>query len=101
MATMGVSKASLRGLRINERIAKMREQAAKFAPPTIKVAPKDETMRRLLQHPRAGGFRADGFAEWPDDLFTHRRIQDGDVKVVENEHSGGKPQHRKHEDSAA
>ena len=100
MATMGVSKASLRGLRMNERIEKMREQAAKVQRPTIKVTPKDDTMRKLLQHPKAGGFRADGSADWPNDRFTQRRIRDGDVTVAD-EHSGGKPEHRKHEDNAA
>jgi hypothetical protein len=97
---MGVSKASLRGLRMNERIEKMREQAAKVQRPTIKVTPKDDTMRKLLQHPKAGGFPVDGSADWPNDRFTQRRIRDGDVTVA-GEHSGGKPQHRKHEDNAA
>ena len=84
MATMGVSKASLRGLRMNERIEKMREQAAKVQRPTIKVTPKDDTMRKLLQHPKAGGFRADGSADWPNDRFTQRRIRDGDVTVADD-----------------
>ena len=103
MVTMGVSKASLRGLRMNERIAKMREQASKIQQRTVKVTPKDDTMRRLLQHPKAGGFRADGTAEWPDDRFTQRRIRDGDVTVEDGEHKSKPPQHshRRHEDNAA
>jgi hypothetical protein len=40
-------------------------------------------MRRLLKHPRAGGFRSEGSIEWPDDTFTRRRLRDGDVKLVE------------------
>jgi hypothetical protein len=108
MATVGVSKASLRGLRMNDRIKKMREEAAKVQRPTVKVTPKDDTMRRLLRHPRAGGFRKDGSAEWPDDRFTRRRIRDGDVIVVDNEqkakppsHSPPQHTHREHEDDAA
>lgn len=46
----------------------------------MKVWPKDDTMRRLLKHPSRGGFRSpEGPEEWPDDSFTYRRIQDGDV----------------------
>jgi hypothetical protein len=97
---MGVSKASLRGLRIDERIRKIREQANKVHRPTLKVTPKDDTLRRLLKHPRAGGFRAEGSAEWPDDRFTQRRIRDGDIKVEGNDHKP-KPSHRRHEDSSA
>ena len=100
MATMGVSKASLRGLRMDERIRKIREQANKVQRPTVKVTPKDETLRRLLKHPRAGGFRKEGSAEWPDDRFTQRRIRDGDVTVVGNDHKP-KPSHRQRDSSAA
>ena len=101
MATMGVSKASLRGLRFDERIRKMREQAVKAQRPTLKVTPKDDTLRRLLKHPRAGGFRKEGHAEWPDDRFTQRRIKDGDVTVESNNDHKPKPSHRRHEDSSA
>ena len=102
MVTMGVSKASLRGLRMNERIAKMREQAAKMQRRTVKVTPKDDTMRKLLQHPKAGGFRGNGSADWPSDRFTQRRIRDGDITVEDGEHkSKPPPSHRRHEDNAA
>jgi hypothetical protein len=91
---MGVSKASLRGLRTNERIKKMQE-ANKALQKSVHVTPANDTMRRLLTHPRAGGFGKEGGAEWPDDKFTHRRIKDGDVKVQEN-HERKPSTHRTH-----
>jgi hypothetical protein len=102
---MGVSKASLRGLRIDKRIEKIREQANKAHRPTVKVTPKNDTLRKLLRHPRAGGFRAEGSAEWPDDRFTQRRVKDGDVTVEKaepenHEHRGG-GRHRRHDEPSA
>ena len=48
---------------------------------TVRVTAANEDVRRLIKHPRAGGFQTDGSAEWPNDSFTARRIADGDVKV--------------------
>jgi hypothetical protein len=48
---------------------------------SVKVWPRDENVRRLLKHPFGMRFREtlnDG-VEWPDDLFTKRRIKDGSV----------------------
>jgi hypothetical protein len=45
----------------------------------MKVFPKNEDVRRVLYHPTAGKFRAEGPADWPDDEFTNRRIKDGDI----------------------
>jgi hypothetical protein len=47
----------------------------------MKVWPKNDDMRKLLRHPTGGAFSVDSSipAEWPDDSFTHRLIQDGDV----------------------
>ena len=42
-----------------------------------------EDMRRLLKHPKAGGFRSEGSIEWPDDDFTRRRIREGSLKGAE------------------
>lgn len=56
--------------------------------PGLRVEPRDETMRRLLKHPRAGGFRSDGSVEWPDDTFTYRRLKEGSIKL---EQSADKP----------
>lgn len=58
----------------------------------MKVMPKNDDMRKLLKHPTGGGFIADGPAEWPDDSFTHRRIRDGDVTVVEEKQAAQQPQ---------
>ncbi len=54
----------------------------------MKVFPKNDDVRRVLYHPAAGPFRAEGPAEWPDDAFTNRRIADGDVY----KEGGGDPQ---------
>jgi hypothetical protein len=57
--------------------------------PGIRVEPASgagftaEQMRRLLKHPRAGGFRSEGPIEWPNDTFTQRRLKEGSVKLVE------------------
>lgn len=79
---MGVSKASLRGLSIDQRMEKMREANK---PKTVRVTPVNDEMRRVLAHPQTGYFPAEGSMEWPDDGFTLRRIQDGDVKVEEEQ----------------
>ena len=55
-------------------------------PPGIRVEPKNEDIRRVLKHPRGMiAFRSEGSIEWPNDTFTHRRIRDGDVTVVNTE----------------
>ncbi len=92
---MAVSKASLRGLRMNERLEKMRE-ASKAAQKTVRVTPENDAMRRLLKHPHAGGFPKEGTAEWPDDRFTKRRIADGDITREEEKparHADKPPKH--------
>jgi hypothetical protein len=42
----------------------------------------EEQMRRLLKHPRAGGFRSEGPIEWPNDTFTQRRLKEGSVRLA-------------------
>jgi hypothetical protein len=73
---MGVSKAALRNLPIDQRMELM---AAANKPQVVKVVPANADIRRVLFHPRAGYFPADGAAEWPMDDFTFRRLRDGDV----------------------
>lgn len=61
--------------------------------PGIRVEPSDDPtgrkrwtaddMRRLLKHPRAGGFRSEGALEWPNDVFTQRRLKEGAIKAAE------------------
>jgi hypothetical protein len=47
------------------------------------VTPTSDDVRRLVKHPKAGGFQAEGGAEWPNDSFTARRVRDGDVTIEE------------------
>jgi len=64
--------------------------------PGVRVVPADDPtdkkrwtaddMRRLLRHPRAGGFRSEGSIEWPNDTFTQRRLRDGSVMLEAAEH---------------
>jgi hypothetical protein len=49
----------------------------------MKVNPKNDDVRRVLYHPAAGHFRAQGAADWPDDAFTNRRLKDGDITKEE------------------
>jgi hypothetical protein len=65
---------------MKDRVARMKKVHSK---PGVRVEPKNDDMRRLLKHPRAGGFRAEGSIEWPDDTFTRKRLRDGDIKLVE------------------
>jgi hypothetical protein len=78
---------------------RLRERAARkigtMKRPGIRVEPRDEDMRRLLRHEPSGiRFRSEGSVEWPDDIFTHRRIKDGSVRVVEeNKPRSGQTRH--------
>jgi hypothetical protein len=49
----------------------------------MKVWPKDDHIRKLIKHPAAGPFGAEGPADWPEDQYTTRRIADGDVTTEE------------------
>jgi len=73
--TAKFSKAALRGLRTRDRITAMQTAG----PPPVAVLPVDDDGRRLLKHPKGGGFPASGSALWPDDRFTKRRLADGSV----------------------
>jgi hypothetical protein len=68
------------GQRQREKVARIRTLQQR---PGLRVEPASDDMRRLLMHPRAGGFRSEGSIEWPDDTFTHRRLRDGSVKLAE------------------
>jgi hypothetical protein len=78
--------------RLQERIGRMREQRP---PAGVRVEPADdptgqnrwtaEGMRRLLKHPRAGAFRSEGAIEWPNDVFTQRRLREGSIKLAEEQ----------------
>jgi hypothetical protein len=45
----------------------------------MKVWPKNDDIRKYIKHPTARGFRKDGPADWPADVFTFRLLQDGDI----------------------
>jgi hypothetical protein len=93
------TKVSTPSQRMRERVARINKQKTR---PGIRVEPANDDMRRLLKHPRAGGFRSEGSMEWPDDTFTHRRLRDGDVKRVEakekdkDKDNNGKPKPTHH-----
>lgn len=61
----------------------------------MKVTPKNADIRKTLKHPTAGGFGAEGHAEWPDDTFTYRRIQDGDITAEPSDQSAEQPKSKK------
>jgi len=52
----------------------------------VRVVPKNADIRKYLKHPATRvGFLAEGAAEWPNDVFTKRRIRDGDVRIEQAE----------------
>jgi hypothetical protein len=67
--------------------------------PGVRVEPADDDMRRLLKHPTAGGFRAEGPIEWPNDTFTFRRLKEGSIKLIEEEkNKNGEGEEKPHEE---
>jgi len=81
-------------VRFSIPVQKMRDRAERMRKltmrPGIRVLPRDDDMRRLLKHPKAGGFRSEGSLEWPDDNFTQRRLRDGSV-ILESAQTAAKP----------
>jgi hypothetical protein len=69
----------VRGQRMRQRMERLRAASR----PAIQVVPSNDKMRRLLRHPHAGGFRAEGGAAWPNDRFTKRRLADGSIQREE------------------
>jgi hypothetical protein len=53
---------------------------------TVQVRPTSDAVRKNIRHPSGVGFNDNpkGTA-WPKDAFTTRRIQDGDIEVVQDE----------------
>ena len=97
---MGVSKASLRGLRFSARLEKMREAAQQHVK-TVQVTPTKDDYRRVLKHPKAGGFPKSGSAAWPLDRFTERRLRDGDIIKVAGSPSEARPKHQPRSDTSS
>ena len=80
---MSTAPTPVRGQRLRQRQERLRAAI----PPAIHVVPSNDKMRRLIKHPQAGGFRAEGGAEWPNDRFTKRRLAEGVIKREERPHS--------------
>jgi hypothetical protein len=82
VATKTVLPGELRDIKVK----KMRDRAMIKG---VRVVPADgdgftaDDMRELLKHPRAGGFRAEGPIEWPNDSFTQRRLREGSIKLAD------------------
>jgi hypothetical protein len=62
--------------------ARLKAIAANTAVPRVRVVPTREELR-WLKHPNGMRFRSEGSVEWPMDSWTHRRLRDGDIKIVE------------------
>ena len=82
-----------------KRFAARQEQLKARMPktPVVRVEPATDVLRRALKHPRGHAFTAEGSVEWPLDRFTHRRIADGSVKVVEKDKDRGDAPKQQHE----
>lgn len=66
----------------NHRAALAAEHQKKHV--RVRVEPVKEEQRHVLVHPNGMAFRATGSVEWPLDRFTHRRLREGSIKIVEN-----------------
>jgi hypothetical protein len=90
-----VTKIQTPGERLKEHAARVQQLRKR---PGVRVEPTSDDMRRLLKHPRGGGFRSEGSVEWPDDTFTRKRLRDGDIKIAteqkERGHVGSRAHHR-------
>lgn len=52
----------------------------------VKVRATSEELHKILRHPIAGPMTPSQYpepADWPEDQFTTRKLQDGDVVLVE------------------
>ena len=60
-----------------------RKEGGELVRPTVRVKATSEKIRKLIWHPNGRRtFDKDGFAEWPNDSFTHNRVRDGDVVIA-------------------
>ena len=98
------TQVMLPGDRMKARIKKVRDAVRIEG---VRVVPAsgegftEEDMRRLLVHPSAGGFRASGDIEWPNDTFTKRRLAEGSIKLSEGQKDDDKQhRHTSHHDAA-
>lgn len=68
------------------RQARYREIAKAMQIQRVRVEPTSDKLRSFLRHPSGARFHATGSSDWPFDSFTHRRLRDGDIRVVSEEH---------------
>ena len=98
---MSTAPTPVRGQRMRQRMERLRAAI----PPGIRVVPANDKMRRVIRHPHAGGFRAEGGAVWPSDRFTKRRLADGSIQREEERSPSDKDkrghQHRSSSGDAA
>ena len=76
----------------NPVMQRLRERAErhKRTTPGVRVEPTSDLWRRLMRHPKAGSFRSEGSMEWPNDVFTKKRLRAGvAVRLAE-----GEPEHQ-------
>ena len=73
--------------RREKKLARMRQTNTDIQ--VLRVEPANELMREILEHPNGTMFRARGAAEWPDDVFTQRRLRDGDIVLAEDQRTTG------------
>ena len=60
-----------------------RKEGGELVRPTVRVKATSEKIRKLIWHPNGRRtFDKDGYAEWPNDSFTHNRVRDRDVTIV-------------------
>ena len=87
------TKVETPGQRIKARLAR---KIGSYKRPGVRVVPRDDDMRRLLKHMPSGiGFRSEGSVEWPDDVFTQRRLKEGSVRLAEDEKEPQQHHHRR------
>jgi hypothetical protein len=58
----------------------------------VRVEPTSEGLRHVLVHPNGMSFRSRGTVEWPLDRFTHRRLREGSIRIVEDAAARKKPE---------
>lgn len=92
---MAKEAASVRGAAARERLAKIK---AARPPAGVRVVPANDEMRKVLRHPRGARFGEGGGAEWPNDTFTKRRLNEGAITLEKTD--GGEKHHgrRKRDD---
>lgn len=80
-----------RSLRMQRREERMKLARKLTEVTRVRVSPANERMRRVIRHPRFGGFRSSGSIELPLDTWLKRRIKEGSV-VLESAQQARKRQ---------